>query len=293
MPDFDPNDDYVVARVRERQRANELALVLTARNLPCEVSWEPPSWVVRVPSSWAAEARAELAAFKAENPPRREPPKAREIESGWGGVAAYWLVIWGVMVAEQAGLFGLDWRSSGRMDAGLVKSGEWWRVVTALTLHLDLGHIASNSAFGGFFGLFVGRYLGSAPGWCLILLGGALGNGLNALIQPDTHRAVGASTAVFAALGLLGAYIWRRGYFGEWGWRSIAPIVGAVALLGYTGVGDENTDILAHLTGFIAGFGLGVVAAALRWPEQLDSAASQRYGIAAMGLLLASWMVAA
>jgi rhomboid protease GluP len=59
---------------------------------------------------------------------------------------------------------------------------------------------------------------------------------------------------VFSLLGLLAAYAWRRrADSGErWAYRW-APLIAGVFLLGFTGVGGENTDVLAHLTGFITG----------------------------------------
>ncbi len=63
---------------------------------------------------------------------------------------------------------------------------------------------------------------------------------------------------VFALLGLLAAYAWRRrADSGErWAYRW-APLIAGVFLLGFTGVGGENTDVLAHLTGFITGSATG------------------------------------
>ena len=72
--------------------------------------------------------------------------------------------------------------------------------------------------------------------------GGAVGNGVSALVQPPPHTAVGASTAVFAALGLTAAYVWRRRGEGPSGWPARwparwAPIIVAVILLTWTGSG--------------------------------------------------------
>ena len=101
----------------------------------------------------------------------------REIESGLVGAAAYAGVLILFAAVEDLTLLGIDWRAAGRLHAGDVLGGEWWRTVTALTLHLDLGHLTANLAFGLFFGLFAGRYLGSGLAWCSILLAGAGGNG--------------------------------------------------------------------------------------------------------------------
>src|SRR5690606_22321097 len=117
---------------------------------------------------------------------------------------------------------------------------------------------------------------------------------LDVLLLPASHRALGASTAVFAALGLVGAYVWaasRRGFLPRpSGWaRRSAPVVAALVLLAYIGTGDENTDVVAHLTGFMAGFASGLLLG-LRLPEALRGARMQALlGAGAVGLLTACW----
>ena len=128
------------------------------------------------------------------------------------------------------------------------------------------------------FGLIVGQLLGNGLAWFSIVLAGAVGNGLNALIQGPQHAAVGASTAVFGALGLLGAYVWRRRRDLEGRWAlKWAPIVGVVVLLAWTGSGDQRTDIIAHLTGFGTGLAMGVYYGAVKIePGPVEPAAPGR-----------------
>ena len=71
------------------------------------------------------------------------------------------------------------------MHSEAVSQGQWWRAVTALTLHGGLQHILSNSLFGSLFGFFVARYLGSGVGWLTILGCATLANLLNAYVHPD------------------------------------------------------------------------------------------------------------
>jgi membrane associated rhomboid family serine protease len=85
---------------------------------------------------------------------------------------------------------------------------------------------------------------------------------LNALVQPPAFSSIGASTATFAALGLVATFVWRRGYLRKRDWkRSFAPVFAAVALLAFTGTGGENTDVLGHLAGFVAGVLTGFAVA--------------------------------
>lgn len=208
-------------------------------------------------------------------------------------MAGYVLAV--VLVALAVANFALDrdWLMAGRIDGAAMRAGEWWRALTALTLHADLEHLAANIFFGGLFGAFSGRYLGSGVAWLLILLAGAAGNVVNVLILGPGHRAIGASTAVFAALGLLGSLGWagRRRSVQGWIYR-FGPIVAAVALLAYTGAGGERTDIGAHIWGFAAGLGAGWLAALIPRAVLLRATVQGVAGLAAVGALATAWVLA-
>lgn len=277
--------------VSEREYA-ELSLVLTARGIEHRRLFEPPrGWALAVRASDRAGAEDEIASYRAEHAVAPAPPPPLAHHAGaWHGVAAYAAVLMLFAVLAEQAVLGIDWRSAGMVIANAMFSGEPWRAVTALTLHADTGHLASNLAFGGFFGFFLGRYFGPGVAWLAILGSGAAGNLLNAMIQPAEHRSIGASTAVFGALGLLTAHAWRRGP-GHGSLRArLAPIVAGIALLAFTGTGGENTDIFAHLTGFVAGFGAGAVLSRLdvsRMPHVQPVCAA-----AACGILALAWALA-
>jgi rhomboid protease GluP len=157
-----------------------------------------------------------------------------------------------------------------------------------LTLHSGLKHLIGNIIFGAFFGLFAGRLLGSGIAWLTIILAGASGNALNTLLLESTHRSIGASTAVFAALGLVAGFVWRGKLMSQerWPYR-VGPIVGGFALLMYTGTGDANTDIGAHLMGFLCGFSGGMLLTIIR-----DQLTQKRWQIIATLLALLITIVA-
>ncbi len=282
-----------VRRGASRRALDDASLVLTAMEIDNRVQRGNFDWCLEVHVDRAADAVRELERFSLENH-GDEPvlPPLENIDSGWLGVLGFLAVIWLLPTLQVQDVFGWDWRGVGRMDAGLVRDGEWWRAVTALTLHADIAHIVGNSLFGAVFGLFVGRFLGSGLAWLLILAAGTLGNLLNAALRPDHFSSIGASTATFAALALGSAFVWRRGYFRGRGWRrSFAPMFAGIALLSFTGVGGENTDVVAHFTGFAAGLGLGVLAAEFR-VEQISPAAQQRCGLLTLGVLVLAWGLA-
>ena len=46
-----------------------------------------------------------------------------------------------------------------------VLDGQWWRTITALTLHSGLAHLISNLVFGCAFGGLAAHSLGSGLAW--------------------------------------------------------------------------------------------------------------------------------
>ncbi|MBN1237075.1 MAG: rhomboid family intramembrane serine protease [Gammaproteobacteria bacterium] len=288
---MDPAAEHVVvARSRSEPQCAELSLVLTASGIEhWRTSAAHGEWLLVVPAAEARRAVAELEAYRAEHArPVEPPPPVPEHRHPWVGVGAYAALLMLVATFAKQYAFGLEWLAAGRLAAGQLLAGEWWRSVTALTLHVDTGHLASNLGFGAFFGYFIGRYFGPGVGWFAILASGTLGNVLNAVIQSPDHRSIGASTAVFGALGLLTAHAWRRGV-AQTSWRArVAPLAAGIGLLAFTGTGGENTDIFAHLTGFAAGFGIGAGLARTRVPQAL--AAQAAFGAAAVGVVVLAWI---
>jgi rhomboid protease GluP len=275
-------------------RINELALVLTARGVAFQRQPGVRGWELWVQIKDAPAAATELTLYRHENAREVGTRPLEEVGGGRAGALWYAATLLAVFLALHANFFNRDWLGAGRLEAGSLLAGEWWRAVTALTLHRELDHLGGNLAFGGFFGYFVGRYLGNGVGWLTVLLAAAGGNVLNAWVQSPAHRAIGASTAVFAALGLLVTYTWRRGYLRDTPWRArIAPIVAGLGLLAFTGTGGANTDLGGHLFGFIGGLAAGLAIARFAPVAWLRSAGVQRWsgGLAAL-LLVAAWAAA-
>jgi rhomboid protease GluP len=256
-----------------------------------EVDRSDQGWTLSVEANDEVEAYNHLNLYWRENAPSAEKPvQATVIDSGWPGVLGYLAVIWILPIWQSNSPLNLS--ELGALHAQAISQGEIWRAVTALTLHADIAHIAANSLFGAVFGLFVGRYLGSGFGWLLVLLCGIAANLLNGLIQPDAFRAIGASTATFAALGLVPAFGWRRGFFrGQGAKRGFAPIFAAIAILAFTGFGGERIDVLGHLFGFIAGIVAGLLVANVK--VQTRTVADQiRAGGLAIGIVAIAWLAA-
>ena len=156
----------------------------------------------------------------------------------------------------------LDLHELGTAHAASIRDGQWWQCVTALTLHAGPVHLLSNLAIGGTFIILLCKELGSGMAWSLLLASGTLGNLINAWVQSPAHRSVGASTAVFGAVGILAAISMVR-YRQNLQRRWFIPVAAGLALLAILGTEGKQTDLGAHLFGFITGMIFGMSAESL------------------------------
>ena len=223
---------------------------------------------------------------------RDAPPAVIPFGGAGLGAGIYAAVL--LLTAYCAGIqwLGMDWLESGALEpqAG---AGEWWRAVTALTLHLDQAHLLGNLLFGVGIGILAGRVFGPGLAWASILGASAVANYLDMLISPSTHRAVGASTAVFAALGLLAGFAWRQRLTLRERFRyRWAPLFAGVCLLGFLGAGGEHVDVLGHALGFATGIALGWIYARANVPREPRQWPATCAGAAALGLIAAAWIFA-
>lgn len=240
-------------------------LVLQSRQIPCRSEKRDHKYQLLVPADQYQNACQELQQYETENhnwPP--PPPVERKLHENTA--ATIWILIlvaiFHNITQQQINLFGhhpVNWAELGNAHAEKILNGEWWRLVTALTLHSGFLHLVSNMALGGIFMVRLCRLLGSGRAWFLVLCAGSLGNLLNALVQSPDHRSIGASTAVFGAVGLL-ATINMLHFRNNLRHRWPLPLAAALGLLALLGASGENTDIGAHLFGFLSGIGLGLVS---------------------------------
>ena len=247
-----------------------------------------------VQADLAEKAKFELWQYDEEN--RKPKPRGEgmtlDYQNSIPGVAIYVAIICLVAWFSGEAMFNRDWFAAGRVDGELIRDGEWWRTITALTLHSGARHLAGNIVFGVLFGLMAGRLVGSGIAWLGVVVASSAANFLNTSLLASTHRAIGASTAVFAALGLVSGFVWRAKLMAQdrWPFR-LGPIIGGIALLAYTGTGDANTDIGAHLAGFVCGFLAGVILT-LASKYLAQRALQLGSGIVAILLIVYAWIVA-
>lgn len=239
--------------------------MLSAVGIPSAIEFDGEGFLLTVDTASAAEALSQLQAYEIERraPRPPPPPTVRVWPHAWVGCVLYVAVLLFVGLALSNGWWRLDAFDAGELDAARLQSGQWWRAWTALTLHLDGAHLLANLGAGVWFGYLAAAEVGSGSAWLLTVSGAGLANLIEGLLGPATHRSVGASTAVFTALGLLVSHSWRLHLHVPQGWAlRWAPLVAGAVLLGWFGSEGEGTDVVAHALGFLIGCLLGAAAAA-------------------------------
>lgn len=259
------------------QEANEYALVVLAMNLDCWLHMEPDAQdlLLYAQSAYSVAIKEEFALYAAEQalPP---PPKVH-IPIHRSGIEL--LILWGLTLVlifqNQTTALKERYLSS---SIGLFEGGEWWRPFTSLFLHGDFNHLLGNLVVGGIFCVLVAFTVGPVLGWFLILASGTLGNiATSWFYYPESHLALGASTATFGALGIVvgtsAFYAWHGRSIRKLGGAILPLIAGSVVLSWWgSGAGRTNVDVLAHVNGFVLGAVLGVIAVALRPLKRVDEA---------------------
>ena len=236
-----------------RDQAQLCALILTTTGIAYHTKKESAGWRVRVESRDFTKALTAMSAYFEENPEHSfigNKPFAEKLRSFSGIWAAVILMAFYLAVGEDRQVF---FKSFGASAAAIL-NGEIYRTVTALMLHVDAVHLAGNMAAIAFFGSVVGSIHGTGVGWLMILFTGVFGNLLNAWLYQTSHMAVGASTAVFGAIGILSTHqFWNKMAIPKERMKSWLPVAGGMALLGILGSGGGRVDIMAHLFGYLSG----------------------------------------
>jgi membrane associated rhomboid family serine protease len=290
-----PQEPVEVFRSTSWGRVRESGLVLQAMGIANATQRASPESSLLVGPADADEAREQLELYDREN---RGWPRAEQLPEVLGeslaGVAAWCAVLLVFYALERNRALGLDWWDGGKSVAVLIRDGELWRALTALTLHDDVVHLAGNLVFGALFVGIVCQVFGTGMGLAAVLVSGGLGNLTNAWIQGSDFSAIGASTAVFGALGILGGQRWQSKARLKVQ-RRLIPLLACVFLFGYHGLGGERperVDVLGHACGFV--WGLAVGFAHGRWGARWNpSARGQSYWVAgSLAVLVAAWWLA-
>jgi membrane associated rhomboid family serine protease len=259
--DKEPGIDeaWVLVAKGGQEDIEDWSLVLTAVGIDQQIDRQAGILLTRKRD--AAWAMNELRAFREENrswppPPSVVRPVVRTDNPPtllmFGGlIVFYWLT--GPWQAAN------PWFKAGAVNSpAILEQGEWWRLLTALTLHADQMHLVGNCVIGGVIVHLLCKATGYGMGWLTLLLSAMTGNLFNIIFRNTPHYSVGFSTAVFAAVGILcgrqlnnNASTLIR--------QLILPVGAGVGLLAMLGSEGERTDLGAHLFGLASGILYGVL----------------------------------
>lgn len=141
-----------------------------------------------------------------------------------------------------------------------VSAGDWWRLFTAMFVHVGAVHILMNMWALWNVGGLVERALGTTTFLVVYLLSGWAGSIASVLVNPMTVSA-GASGAIFGVFGVMLAFVLRP--------RSTVPRAALKSLRGniffflalnlWLGIKMPAIDLAAHGGGLVCGFVLGAL----------------------------------
>ena len=278
----------VVRTTRDRRLLDEWCLVLRAADMPHETAVVGGALTLTVDSSIAAEVIDALAGYDEERRQRRRPATPatpRSANVAW--VAATAILVTYMALGEVSSDSLSFTQGSARSIA--IRQGEIWRAVTALTLHADAMHAISNAVCAVLFLSPVCHLVGGGTALALTSTAGMAANLVNAFVRGPGYTGIGASTAIFAALGIL-AGIRAVQDLPQPMWRRMRPLAAALALLAMLGASPQ-TDVVAHLLGLFVGVLTGASFATWRRLPPSD-AADRSIGLAAVALYAGAWAMA-
>lgn len=309
LPDALRPERRELARSGSKQEILDQSLVLASQGLKHWMEFDGSRWSLTVDERDAAPAASLLETWQAENVGFSEAP-AEELDFDLRLAPLLFLAVPALAYFLVGFSPAAEWlRDRGSADAAGILEGEWWRCVTAATLHADDAHLLSNLVSGYFILNLLNHRLGIGTVMLLATLCAGLDNFLVALVSGAGHVSLGFSSVVFCALGLLAAVetlaLWRRRreHSARLGasprdhairlaqLRRLSPLISALFVAVLVGLG-EGVDVKAHFYGFGLGAALGATTGWL--PAFLQRAPIQAFLATAACLLYAlAWSLAA
>lgn len=157
----------------------------------------------------------------------------------------------------------------------VVMKQEYWRIFTAIFLHLDAEHLFNNMLLLGFMGAMLEKIIGHLPFTIIYFLSGIGGNILSLCVkwyQDDWAVSLGASGAIFGLDGLLLAIVLvLRNRVQD---IPLSRVVIMIVLSLYSGFTSPNVDNAGHVGGLIVGFLVSVLFCVVKRLKHTN----ERYG---------------
>jgi membrane associated rhomboid family serine protease len=152
-------------------------------------------------------------------------------------------------------------------------SSEWWRLFTAMFVHINLLHIAFNMWALYSFGPLIEERYGKVRFLALYLASGFLGSAFSLALNHEQGIRAGASGAIFGILGAWIALFFRHRHLSgaRAQLQSLLFLVGINLFLGFSLSG--RIDNYAHLGGLAGGMVIGAaLEASIRAPREIRTA---------------------
>ncbi|MBQ4133139.1 MAG: rhomboid family intramembrane serine protease [Desulfovibrionaceae bacterium] len=244
------------------------SLVLSSKNIPFQLVRQRGMTLLFVPPLRAEQALGEILAFLREPPLKAHSPTKPLTDFRAIFIALSVLSCWHALRMGCWGGLGQSpeqWLAQGALNIAELLEGEWFRLITALTMHADVQHLLGNCIFGGIALCVLAMRVGALNALSLSFYTGAAGNLVAALLRSGaSYSSIGASTAMFGTMGILcGLSVGLRD---RSGWRGVFfPLAAGLAWLAFLGTEGKRVDILAHITGLVCGGLIGLAVPKL-WP---------------------------
>lgn len=181
------------------------------------------------------------------------------------------------------------WMKKGILDAvSVVRDHEWWRLVTAATLHHNMQHVLSNCGFMLLLMWAAAERLGLGISLAIWLLTAIGGFGVSLGLSP-VLLTLGASGGLFGLLGAATGHALGHAPV-EYSQKKYARwrVVGGSILLFAATAFSPHANLAAHAGGYCLGFILGVAAPARAPSERWQSLAAAFSAL----ILISSWIIA-
>ena len=291
MEEIQNNSAYIPAS--NKKTAREYSLLLDSLSIPNNAVFKWNSWQIEVDFSDYEKAKSEISAYKKSGRIEKIHNKFAHIrfqKVNWPFLVTTLVLLaaFHVFIYESDHL---ELIKAGRSSAAAITEGQFFRAVTALTLHGDYKHLFSNIFFGGIVLWALSTMTGTGFTLLFALFTGFAGNVMNAFFYGSAHNSIGASTSVFGVIGVLAGLqffdSFREKKLGRW-----IPFGAALGLLAMLG-SSEKSDVLAHLFGFAAGLPAGIVFGALFSKRDLPGKTAQNISaLLFISVIFACWMKA-
>jgi rhomboid protease GluP len=260
---------------------------------------QPPQGEVLTSDSYASERVSQPPVVPQDSPRSRGrnllAAPATYILVGINVAVFLWMVLHGVSPKEPTTGQLVHY---GATNPDLILGGQWWRLLTAIFVHVGLIHIATNMWCLWNLGLLGEPLLGPFGLAAVYVLTGIAGNLLslafNVILRDHDSVGAGASGAVFGIAGILIVLLSNHKLPIPWSElkrlrRSVIQFAGLNLVIGLATVFTNiiRIDNFAHLGGFLSGLAMGVPLVPRMTSGRTRYLRRQKFAFAAAAFLLA------